>query len=233
MIISSKNVLVEAIKANHKVYKIYLEDNFDDYNIINIIKKSNAPFIRVNKKFLSDLTQNTLHQGIAAEVSDYQYSDLDELIKLDKLKLIILDELSDPHNLGSILRSCDAFGIDGVIIPNSNSVSLNSTVARTSAGSVEHVKVCRVSSIYKTILKLKESGIIIYGTTLSSPHNYDSVTYPDRLAIVFGSEGFGIRPLVCQACDQLITIKMIGKTNSLNVSVSAGIIISQLLKNKE
>jgi len=232
MMIYSKSVVLEALKNNRHFHQIYLSSNFDDKNILDLIKIKKIKVEKVDKSILFNKCGSTLHQGIVALVDDYTYLDLDLLLTKKNLRIVILDELSDPHNLGSIIRSADAFSFDAIIIPSSNSISLNSTVARVSTGSIEYVNIVKVSSIYKAILKLKEHGITIIGTDLKTTTTYQDLDYKESIAIVFGSEGFGIRPLVLKACDKLITIPMNGKINSLNVGVSAGIIMSYIA-NKE
>jgi len=234
MIICSKNTVCASVKAGRKINIIYLEKSFDDYNVINIIKHSNVLIKRVDKNTLFDLCETKNHQGIAAEIQDYSYHSIDEILKLDDARVIVLDELNDPHNLGSIIRSADAFSFPYIIIPENNSISLNATVARVSTGSIENIKVIRVSSILKSLQLLKKNGYYIYGTSLNTKLNYSEVNYKKKFAIVFGSEGFGIRPLVLKECDELVTISMSGTTNSLNVSNSAAIIMSWIdLKDRK
>ncbi len=175
------------------------------------------------------------HQGVVALVKDYHYYSLSDIVKEDKNSLIVaLDGLEDPHNLGAILRTCEAAGIDGVILPKKRSVKLNSTVAKVSTGAIEYVKVVEVVNLTQTLKQLKNKGYWIIGAERSSKSsNIWELKYDMPIVLVIGSEGKGISRLVKEECDFLVEIPMQGKINSLNASVSTGIMIYEIRRQQK
>ena len=177
------------------------------------------------------------HQGIACEICEYSYVSLDYIIKKNEDKedvaLVILDGLEDPHNLGAILRTADATGINGVIIPKNRSVNLNSTVAKVSTGAIEHVDCCQVTNLVNAMNDLKKAGYWIIGLELDGSIDYRKQDYRGKIAVVIGSEGKGISRLVKEKCDFLVDIPMNGKINSLNASVSTAIIIYEIRRQQK
>ena len=175
------------------------------------------------------------HQGIIVEVAPHEYSTVAEIIKSCKGKeqplVLILDEIEDPQNFGAILRSADAFGVDGVIIKSKNQVPLNWTVAKVSTGAIEYVKVAQVPNLSNVIKELKENGFWVYAADGSGKDSYEKMNYEGAVALIVGSEGRGISQLVMKNSDFIIKIPMSGHVNSLNVSVSTGILLSRI-RNK-
>ena len=189
----------------------------------------------VDIETLNKMSHNGNHQGIIVETYPHEYSSFDEILKSVKDKeqplILILDEIEDPHNFGAILRSADAFGVDGVIVKSKNQVPLNSTVAKVSTGAIEYVKVTQVSNLNNVIKTLKDNGFWIYAADGSGKDDYQKVDYSGPVALIVGSEGRGISQLVMKNSDFIIKIPMIGHVNSLNVSVSTGILLSRI-RNK-
>ncbi len=229
--IYGRNVCYEAIKANHKVYKAYVTNKFYDKEkfIINKLTENNVKIDVVDKNVLDKLG---LHQGIALDVEDYKTYSLEEVINGDKQYFLILDGIVDPHNLGAIMRTMDASGLDGIIIPKNRSVSINETVAKVSCGAIEYVKLIEVNNINRCIDELKKKGFWIYGTDMNDKQDYTSIDTSTSLAVVIGNEGEGISRLVKEKCDYIISIPMVGHVESLNASVSAGIIIYEIFRKK-
>ncbi len=218
-----------------KVKSIYLQKNFSDEKLLKVISSKG---IKPNYKTLEELnkmTNNGNHQGIVVEVFPYEYSSLDEIIKSGKGKrqplILLLDEIEDPQNFGAIIRSADAFGIDGIVIKNNNQVPLNWTVAKVSTGAIEYVKIAQVSNLSNAIKTLKENGYWVYAADGAATESYEKMNYDGAVALVVGSEGRGISPLVMKNSDFVIKIPMSGHVNSLNVSVSTGILLSRI-RNK-
>ena len=175
--------------------------------------------------------------GIVAEINEYKYATLEQVLNKTSKKpeggvLMILDGLEDPHNLGAILRSADATGADAIIIPKNRSVSLNQIVAKVSTGAIEYVDVVQVTNLTQTIQELKKQGYWVVGLELDGSIYYDEQDYKGNIAIVVGSEGKGISRLVKENCDVLVKIPMYGKVNSLNASVSAGLILYEVVRNR-
>ena len=234
--IYSKNSVRECILNNKNIKCIYV--NSMDHELVSLAKKKNLTIKVLDNKSLSSLAQGGKVQGIVAEVKDYSYSSLDEILKCAKCKeyplIVMLDSLEDPHNLGAILRTCDAAGVDGVIIGKNRSVRLNDTVAKVSTGAIEYVKVAEVTNLTETIKKLKEEGYWIVGAEyLENSVYYDTLNYDMSTCLVIGSEGKGISALVAKNCDFLVKIPMFGHVNSLNASVSASILIYEIIKNRK
>lgn len=232
--IYGKNTVIEALNVNKRVIKLYATKNNDQ--IISLSKKKQIEYQIVNTSFLDKLV-NGNHQGVVLEIEGYSYSSLEDIINCDsKLKypfIVMLDGLEDPHNLGAILRTCDASGVDGVIIGRNRSVKLNSTVAKVSTGAIEYVKVVEVTNLTNTIKKLKEKGYWIVGAEACEKSSlYTDIDYNMPICLVVGSEGKGISRLVTENCDFLIKIPMVGHVNSLNASVSCGILIYEIIKNR-
>jgi 23S rRNA (guanosine2251-2'-O)-methyltransferase len=178
------------------------------------------------------------HQGVIAIVPPYNYSSVEEILELAKSKnekpfVIICDGIEDPHNLGSIIRTAECVGAHGVIIPKRRSAAVNATVNKTSAGAVAYVKVARVTNLNDTIKELQDNGVWIYGTDMDGTDNYNEVKYDSGVGIVVGSEGFGMSRLVKENCDFLIRIPMAGKINSLNASVSASIVMYEVMNQRK
>ena len=231
MYIYGKNVVKEALLNNKKINKAYICKDFSDKNIISDLQKRNICIDYVTK-FELDKLENGNHQGIILSVPEFNYSKLEELLVSDKPFLVILDHLEDPHNFGAIIRTCEAAGVDGIIIPKDRSVSVNSTVMKTSAGALNNMKICMVTNLNSTIKELKKNGIWIIGTDMVNSVSYTKIDYDIPLALVISSEGFGISRLVRESCDYVVNIPMVGKVNSLNASVAAGVLIYKIFEKR-
>jgi len=232
MIVYGKNVAKEILKNNKKIEKIILQDNFDDEEIISMLENRKTLVHRAGKKEFSKFDKYS-HQGIILYVEDFKYADIDELDIDESSVIVILDHLEDPHNLGAIIRTCEAAGIDGIVIPKDRSVDINSTVMKTSAGALENVKVSKVVNLVQTIKKLKDKGYWIVGTDMENSVDYREIDYSGKIALVIGSEGFGMTKSVKDECDFIARIPMHGKINSLNASVAAGIMIYEVIRSKK
>lgn len=230
MYVYGKNVVNEILKDNTPIKKVFLSDNFSDKDILNKLRSLNT-----NNKYCKPYELDKLvdgnHQGIVLEVSDYQYFDIDDLLVNENPLIVILDHLEDPHNFGAIIRTCEAAGIDGIIIPKNRSVDVNSTVMKTSTGALNHVKICQVTNLKNTIDYLKKKGFWIVGTDMDGT-DYTQVDYKGKMAIITGSEGFGMSRLVKDNCDFIASIPMYGEVNSLNASVATAIIIYEAIKQR-
>lgn len=231
MYIFGKNVAKETLENNKKVLKAIVSKDFSDKSIINMLDKKNINIEYVSKFDIDKIVSGN-HQGIVLSVPDYKYCEIDELLVNDKPFIVILDHLEDPHNFGAIIRTCEAAGVDGIIIPKDRSVSVNSTVMKTSAGALNNMKICMVTNLNRTIDELKDKGIWIVGTDMTDSVSYDSIDYDMSVAIIIGSEGFGISRLVREKCDFVVNIPMKGKVNSLNASVAAGILIYKIFEKR-
>ena len=234
MIIYGKNTVLEALRNNKDIVKLYVTSN----NLELVKKYTNNKKIEMTVLQLKEFDKmfNGNHQGIACEIAEYSYISLDEIINKNKdndnAALVILDGLEDPHNLGAILRTADATGINGVIIPKNRSVSLNSTVAKVSTGAIEHVDCCQVTNLVNAMNDLKKAGYWIIGLELDGSIDYRKQDYKGKIAVVIGSEGKGISRLVKENCDFKVFIPMVGHVNSLNASVSASILFYEILRNR-
>ena len=229
MIIYGKNVVKEAIFAKRRIYKLYVDQENNDHRFLQFIKDKEVNYESVSKNELNKLSANQLHQGVVADVMEYETYELMDILKKDKIQhFIILDGIEDPHNLGAVMRTAEAVQMDGIIMSKKGAVPLNATVAKVSSGAIEHVKVILVPNINQAILELKKQGVWVVGTDGNTEKTYDDMPKDVSLAVVMGDEGEGIRPLVKQNCDLLVKIPMFGKINSLNVSVAAALMMYKM-----
>lgn len=224
MYVCGKNVVRELIKNNTKVYKVFICDKFSDLSLISDINKLNIPIKTIEKYKLDKMLDN--NQGIIADIDDYKYYNLNEIIT-DKPFLVMLDHITDPHNFGAIIRTCEAAGVDAIIIPKDRSVEINSTVMKTSVGTLDNFKICMVSNLNDAIRKLKDKGVWIVGTDMEGT-DYKNIDASLPICLVIGNEGDGISKLVYNNCDFMAKIPMKGQVNSLNASVAAGIMIFEI-----
>ena len=226
MLVYGRNSVYEFL-VKDKVKKVYLADNFSDPKIDSLLHGKNVKYV---SKFDLDKMVNGVHQGIVAEIPDFKYSDLDDVVcDKESCLVIILDHLEDPHNFGAIIRTSEAAGVDAIVIPNKRSVEVNPTVLKTSVGAIDNIPVCMVSNIVNTINNLKKQGFWIVGTDMDGT-DYRELDYSGKTAIVIGNEGKGISDLVRKSCDFIASIPMYGKVNSLNASVAAGVMIYEVVK---
>lgn len=228
MYVYGKNVAQETLKNHKKVHKAYLYKNFHDEWIISALQKQNI-WVEYKDKFELDRLANGNHQGIILSIPDYEYCSLDEIIEKESPLIVILDHVEDPHNLGAIIRTCEAAGVDGIILPKNRSVDVNATVMRTSVGALEYVKIAQVTNIATTMKELKKEGFWIVGTDMDGT-NYSDIDYKGKIALVIGNEGKGMSRIVKENCDFIASIPMIGKINSLNASVASGIMIYEAVR---
>lgn len=231
MLVYGKNVAKEILKKNEKVEKVILQVGFKDNLLNSLIENRKLPVDYVSKREIDRLVDG-VHQGIILSIPDYNYHNLDEVFNDDIV--VILDHLEDAHNLGAIIRTCEAAGIKSVIIPKDRQVGVNATVMKTSVGTLENVSVISVTNLVNSINKLKGNGFWVVGTTLSEDSvDYRSIDYNGKIALVIGNEGMGISNIVAKNCDFLAKIPMYGTTNSLNASVAAGIMIYEVIRNRK
>ena len=233
MQIYGKNVAIEKLRSNNKINKIYISNKFNDREILSLIEKKNINTKVLDNRLLDKMCKG-LHQGIILEVEDvktYKYEEVIPNIDKEFPLVVILDHLEDPHNLGAIIRSSEAFGVDAIILPNDRSVQITSTVVKTSVGTIEKMKIITVANLNNTIKKLKDDGYWIVGTDMEGT-NYTEIDYNTKIAIVIGNEGKGISRLVGENCDYLAKIPMKGTVNSLNASVACGIFLSEIVRSR-
>lgn len=231
------HAVVELLKsptANERVNKVLVQKDLKSEHIgeaIKLAKRDRLIVQEVPKNKLDQITDNGTHQGMAAYIAPYQYAQLDDIFKSAEKKgtdpfILILDKIEDPHNLGSIMRTADAAGVDGIIIPKHRSAGLTSTVAKTSTGAIEHVPVVRVTNLVNTIKDLKKKNVWVFGTAMEG-HNYRQWNAKGAIALVIGNEGKGVSPLVQKQVDETLSIPMVGHVQSLNASVATGVLLYQ------
>ncbi|MFD2657905.1 23S rRNA (guanosine(2251)-2'-O)-methyltransferase RlmB [Gracilibacillus thailandensis] len=238
--IIGKNTVIEALESERSIQKLYLTENLNASlanKLQGLAKAKNAPVQRVPKKKLDQMVEGN-HQGIAALVAAYDYASLDQLFEVAEKRdeppfFLILDEIEDPHNLGSILRSADATGVHGVIIPKRRAVGLTATVAKTSVGAIEHIPVVRVTNIAQTIEELKSRNVWIVGTEAEATEDYRELDGQLPVALVIGNEGKGISRLVKKNCDWTVSLPMIGSVSSLNASVAASLLMYEVFRKRD
>ena len=232
-LVYGKNPVIEGINAK-KVLKVFLVTNFNDQKILNLIKENKINCVTVPPSEMEKMSEGGVHQGVAAELKPYQTVSLEEIIlkarKKEKKIIVMLDNINDPHNLGAILRSADVFEAAGVILPKHNSVSLNATVAKTSAGAINYVPVAVVNNLNQAIKTLKDEGYWVVSTDGSATISYSSIKYDFPVVVVIGSEGKGVSSLVLKNSDYIVKIPQFGHVNSLNASVAAGILLAEVHK---
>ena len=220
LLICGKNVLKET--PINKIHKVYIKENFKDNTVLTYIKENKIRYEIVPEFRLNKMTKER-HQGIILDVDDYEYYKLEDAYQDDFV--VLLDHLEDPHNLGAILRSVDAFGYDAVILPKNRSCSITETVAHVSTGAIEHIKIAYINSLSTFVIRLKEKGYWICGTDASGDTEVSTIDPNLDLAVIIGSEGFGMSRTLVKQTDFLLSIPMVGHVNSLNASVSAGIVL--------
>ena len=236
--VEGRNSVIELLESGKDINKIYVTRGEKHGSINKIIAKAKERKIIIvekDKRQMQEMAQTENYQGVIAIVPPYEYCEIEEILEEAKKRkedpfVLILDGIEDPHNLGSIIRTAETAGVHGIIIPKRRAAAVNSTVNKTSAGAVEHMKIARVNNITDSIKKLKEEGLWICGTDINTKTYYYDQDLTGPIGIVIGNEGQGMSEKVRKNCDFLVKIPMKGKVTSLNASVSAGIIIYEVLK---
>ncbi|AKC64352.1 TrmH family RNA methyltransferase [Clostridium sporogenes] len=239
-IIEGRNAVIEALKSNKTIEKVMVAKGDLEGSIkiiISLAKEKGIVINEVDRKKLDSISQTRAHQGVIAFTTPYQYCAVEDIIRYAKQKeedpfIVILDEIEDPQNFGSILRTAEVCGVHGVIIPKRRNVGVTPTVYKTSAGAVEYMKISKVTNINNVIDKLKEKGIWIYGADMCGNDYCFDVSLSGPIALVIGSEGRGISKLTKNKCDVLVKIPMLGNITSLNASVAGGMLMYEILKQR-
>ena len=237
--VAGRNAVMEALKGSRSVNKLMIANGSTEGSIKEIIAVAKDKGVNIqywDRSKLDSIARGIRHQGVLAQVAPVQYAELEDILQVAKDRneppfIVLLDELEDPHNLGAILRTADAAGVHGVLIPKHRSCPLSATVAKTSAGAVEHVPVARVGNLVQTIKKLKQEGLWVAAADMDGKDYYDTdLTGP--LLLIIGSEGQGVGRLVKEQCDFVVRIPMVGKINSLNASVAGSILMYETMKQR-
>ena len=232
MLVMGRNVAIDLLKKNKKVRKVIIQEGFDDKNILSLIEKNNLVVETKSKREIDNLCPG-VNQGIILDIPDYKYMELNDFLNTEDDFVVLLDHLEDPHNLGAIIRTCEAAGVKSIILPRDRQVQVNATVMKTSVGTLDNVNLVSVSNLVNAIERLKEAGYWVVGTSLENSVDYREIDYSGKIALVIGNEGKGISDLVSKKCDFLAKIPMYGETNSLNASVAAGIMIYEVIRNRK
>ncbi len=238
-VIFGRNPVLEALRSGREIDRLYVAHGTAGGSVSEIIAKCSERGIlikEISSQKLDYYCSGGNHQGVALMVASHEYSTVEDILTFAQEKneipfIVICDEIEDPHNLGAIIRTAESCGVHGIIIPKRRSASLNSTVAKTSAGALEYMRVARVTNITATIDMLKEKGIWVFGADMDG-EDYLTPDYTVPLALVIGNEGKGIGTLTAKKCDRIISLPMKGKINSLNASVAAGILMYEVIKHR-
>lgn len=238
-IICGRNPVLEAVRSGREIDRLLVAHGVSGGSVTEIIAKCKAKGIlikEISPQKLDYYCGGANHQGVAVMFASQEYSTVEEILEYAKQKgekpfIIICDELEDPHNLGAIIRSAEAAGVHGIIIPKRRSASLNATVAKSASGALEYMKVARVTNIANTIDMLKENGVWVFGADMDGD-DYEKIDFDTPCAIVIGNEGNGIGRLTVKKCDAIVSLPMFGKINSLNASVAAGILMYEVVRKR-
>lgn len=239
-IIIGRNAVMEVLKGDRTIEALYIYKGQMEgsINVIMGLAKEKKVLIKeVEKQKLDAMCNGSAHQGVLVKVTPYKYFEVADILNSAKEKgeapfVLILDELEDPHNLGSLIRTAELCGVHGIIIPKRRNVGVTATVYKNSVGAIEHVKVAKVTNINTVIDQLKEAGVWMYGADIEGQEYSHEVNYSGGCGIIVGSEGRGISKLTLKKCDKLVRIPMVGKINSLNASVAGGIMMYEVLKSR-
>ncbi len=238
-IICGRNPVLEAVRSGREIDRLLIAHGISGGSVTAIIAKCKAKGIlikEISPQKLDYFCAGANHQGVAVMLAEQEYSTPEEILALaeqrnEKPFIIICDEIEDPHNLGAIIRTAEACGVHGIIIPKRRSASLNATVAKSASGALEYMKVARVTNIPNTIDFLKENGVWVFGADMDG-EDYTSVDFDLPCALVIGNEGKGIGTLTAKKCDRIVSLPMLGKINSLNASVAAGILMYEAVRKR-
>ena len=238
--VEGRHPVLEALKSERAINKILLADGATGSGIMDILARARDKSIVVQtvpKAKLDQVSEGRNHKGVIAYIAAKDYVELEDIVEAANNSprpglIVVLDEIEDPHNLGSILRSCDAAGAHGVIIPKRRAVPLTATVAKASAGAIEHVPVARVANISQAIETLKKMGFWVVGTDVDADKMYHQVDVSGPTVIVIGNEGKGLGEVVKKRCDYLVRLPMIGEVQSLNAGVAAGILLYEVVRQR-
>lgn len=238
--LEGRNALQEALRSGRTIDKVFVADGQTDHLVHRLAaeaREAGAVIVTVDRRKLDAMSFTHAHQGVIAMAAAHEYSTVEDMLEAAKAAgepplLVLCDGISDPHNLGAIVRSAECAGAHGVIIPKRRSVSLNATVAKAAAGAVEYMKVARVVNINATIAELKKQGVWVYGAAAEGAESMYRAQLRNPTALVIGSEGDGLSPLVRKNCDGLLSIPMRGKISSLNASAAAAILLYEALRQR-
>lgn len=238
-IICGRNPVLEAVRSGREIDRLLVAHGVNGGSVTAIIAKCKAKGIlikEISPQKLDYYCGGANHQGVAVMFSSSEYSTVDEILEYAKSRneqpfIIICDEIEDPHNLGAIIRTAEASGVHGIIIPKRRSASLNATVAKSASGALEYMRVARVTNISNTIEELKKEGVWVFGADMDG-EDYSDIDFDLPCALVIGNEGNGIGTLTAKKCDRIVSLPMIGKINSLNASVAAGILMYEVLRKR-
>lgn len=239
-LVEGRNAVIELLKSNKTIEQLFIANGKMEGSINKILglaKDKGVIVKEVDRKKLDLMSETKAHQGVIAQITPFKYSTVDEILNYAKQKdedpfIVILDELEDPHNLGSIVRTAELCGVHGIIIPKRRNVGVTATVYKASVGAIEYVKIAKVTNVNSTIDELTAKNIWVYGADINGEeYSYDT-NFNGACAIVIGNEGKGISKLTKNKCDKLVKIPMIGKINSLNASVAGGIMMYEVLKGR-
>ncbi len=238
-LVAGRNAVMEVLKGNRSVNRLLVANGSSEGSMREIIALAKEKGINIqfyDRSKLDAMAPGIRHQGVLAQVPPVQYAELEDILQIARDRneppfIVLLDELEDPHNLGAILRTADAAGVHGVLIPKHRSCPLSATVAKTSAGAVEHVPVARIGNMVQTIKKLKKEGLWVAAADMDGTDYYDT-DLTGSLLLVIGSEGQGVGRLIKEQCDFVVRIPMVGKINSLNASVAGSILMYEAMKQR-
>ncbi|MGL5633951.1 MAG: 23S rRNA (guanosine(2251)-2'-O)-methyltransferase RlmB [Sarcina sp.] len=240
-LVEGRNAVIELLKSGRTtIEQIFIANGKIEGSITKIIalaKEKKVMIKEVDRKKLDSLSETNAHQGVIAQITPFKYSEVEDILEYaesrnEKPFIIILDELEDPHNLGSIVRTAELCGVHGIIIPKRRNVGVTGTVYKTAAGAIEHMKIAKVTNINNEIDKLKAKGVWVYGSDIRGTEFSYNVNFSGACALIIGNEGKGMSKLTAKKCDLLVKIPMIGKINSLNASVAGGIMMYEVMKSR-
>lgn len=238
--VEGRNSVLELLESGKDINKIFItsgEKHGSINKIIAMAKEKRIIIVEKDKRQMQEMAQTQNYQGVIAIVPPFEYCQIEDIINTAKQRneepfVLILDGIEDPHNLGSIIRTAETAGVHGIIIPKRRTACVNSTVNKVSCGAVEHMKIARVTNISDSLQELKDNGLWICGTDISTNKYYYNQDYRGAIGIVIGNEGKGVSEKVKKNCDFLVKIPMKGKVTSLNASVSAGIVVYEAVKQR-
>lgn len=236
-VIAGRHPVLEALKSGRTINRIMVAEGAEGGSLTEVLGKARDLGIIVQRvpKAKLDTLSTTTHQGVVALMSPHAYAELEDVIRRDTGQpplIVVLDEINDPHNLGAIMRSAEAAGVQGLVIPKRRAVPLTSVVAKAAAGAVEYVPVARVGNLVQTLEQLKKAGYWVVGLDVAGEQMYTEVDYRGATVVVIGAEGQGLGRLVRETCDYLVKLPMLGQVQSLNASVATGVLLYETLRQR-